>query len=129
VAEPRTCGQGLAEHSAIPRLLAELVDALAENLERHMPSLDLRDDAARAEHAVYERLAARHRGVAADLRSAAEDMAGRRDLPMGPHDMDVLGSPEVAQAFGRFVAAERELAAHLERSLAGDEAMLREMRR
>jgi hypothetical protein len=128
MAEPQTCGQGLAQHSAIPRLLGELVDALAENLERHMPALDLGDDAARVEHAAYERLAGRHRQIAAELRSVAEDMAGQRDLPMGPHDMDVIGSPEVAEAFAGFVAAERALAAHLQRSLEGDEAMLREMR-
>jgi hypothetical protein len=128
MAEPQTCGEGLAEHSAVPRLLAELVDALAENLERHMPALDLTDDDARAEHTAYERLAGRHRRIAADLHSAAEEMASHRELPMGPHDMDVLSSPAVADAFARFIAAERALAAHLERSLASDEQMLRRMR-
>lgn len=128
MAEPQTCGEGLAEHSAIPRLLAELVDALADNLERHMPALDLTDDGGRAEHAAYERLASRHRQIAADLQAAADDMAGQRELPMGPHDMDVIAAPAVAEAFARFVAAKRALAAHLERELAADERMLRELR-
>jgi hypothetical protein len=128
MAEPQTCGQGLAENAAIPRLLGELVDALADNLERHMPSLDVTDDAGRAEHSAYERLTGRHRRIADDLRAVAEDMASQRDLPGAPHDMQVLGSPAVAEAFDRFVAAERALAAHLEHSLSRDEQMLRAMR-
>ncbi len=117
-----------ANASGMAALLGELVDALAENLERHMPALDMGDDAGHAEHAAYERLAGRHRQIAAELRSVAEDMAGQSDLPMGRHDMDMIGSPEVAQSFARFIAAERELVAQLQRSLERDEALLREMR-
>jgi hypothetical protein len=128
MAEPQTCGQGLAEHSALPRTLGDLTDALAENLELHMRALDPADDAARPEHAAYASLAARHRHIAAQLRSVSEEMAGQRDLPMGRHDPDVLSSPEVLDAFARFIAAEREVATLLERWLERDDAMLRDAR-
>jgi hypothetical protein len=128
MAEPQTCGQGLAEHSALPRKLGELTEALAENLEIHMRALDPADEAAQAEHTAYASLVARHRGIAAELRSVSEEMAGHRDLPMGRHDEAVMSSPEVLDAFARFVGAEREVATLLEGWLEHDEAMLREAR-
>jgi hypothetical protein len=36
--DQRTCGKGLAEHSALPAKLGELTAAMAENLEIHMRS-------------------------------------------------------------------------------------------
>jgi hypothetical protein len=114
MAQPQTCGQGLAEHAALPRALGELIDALAENLAVHVRALDPDDEAAQAERAVYEGLAERHREIAAQLLAVAEEMASRRDLPMGRHDPEVLSSPEVVGAFERFVAAERAAADLLE---------------
>jgi hypothetical protein len=123
--EQQTCGKGLAENSVLPRKAGELIDALAENLELHLDALDRGDDAGRAEHDAYTSLAARHRRIAADLRSVSEEMAGYRDLPMAPHDMAVIGSPRIGEAFARFLAAEQELAAVLEAGIRRDEAMLR----
>jgi hypothetical protein len=122
--EQQTCGKGLAEHSALPRAAGALIDALAENLEVHLEALDREDDAARAEHDAYTSLAARHRAIAGALRSASDEMSGYRDLPMAPHDMAVMTSPRVGEAFARLVAAERELAAVLETSIRRHEAML-----
>jgi hypothetical protein len=128
VAEQQTCGQGLAEHSVIPRMLGELTDALAENLEVHLRALDLTDDAARAEHDAYVSLAAQHRQIAAQLQEVGEEMAGYRELPMGRHDERAMASPDVIETFTRFVAAERQLHAALEQGLERDEAMLRQAR-
>jgi hypothetical protein len=122
--EQQTCGKGLAEHSALPRAAGTLIDALAENLELHLEALDRANDAARAEHDAYTSLAARHRAIAADLRSVSEEMAGYRDLPMAPHDMAVMTSPRLGEAFARLVAAERELAAVLDAAITRHEAML-----
>ena len=41
VTDEPTCGKGLAEHSVVPRLMADLTDATAEVLERHTAALDL----------------------------------------------------------------------------------------
>jgi hypothetical protein len=128
VADQPTCGQGLAEHAAVPLALAKLIDALAENLERHMPALDLADDAARQEHDAYASLAAQHRQIAAQLREVGEEMAGYRDLPMGRHDEAQLASPELLDAFVRFVDVERDILALLEDGLKRDEATLRQAR-
>jgi hypothetical protein len=128
VAEQQTCGQGLAEHSVIPRMLGELTDALAENLEVHLRALDLTDDAARAEHDAYVSLAAQHRQIAAQLQEVGEEMAGYRELPMGRHDERAMASPDVIETFTRFVAAERQLHGALEQGLERDEAMLRQAR-
>ena len=45
--EHPTCGQGLAEHSALPAKLGELAAAMAENLEAHQDLLDVTDENAR----------------------------------------------------------------------------------
>jgi hypothetical protein len=50
--EPRTCGEGLAQRSALPARMSALTAAMAEVLETHQQTLDLTDDNARAEHRV-----------------------------------------------------------------------------
>jgi hypothetical protein len=124
MAEPQTCGQWVADHAVLPAMLAEVTEALADNLQVHMKALDLDDEAARQEHAVYLRLAEEHRQAAARLRALGQDMAAPRDLPMGGHDEQALAAPDVAEAFQRFVGAKQELAALLQRMLEDDRRML-----
>jgi hypothetical protein len=119
-----TCGKGLAEHSALPAKLAELENALAENLELHQKTLDLRDDNARKEHDAYIGLAKEHRDIAARLKATAERMAGYRDLPMGAHDEKALADPNLLDAFATFVKREEELLALLQRAVERDQQML-----
>ena len=122
--EQQTCGRGLAEHSALPARLAQVTEAMADNLQVHMPALDLDDDAARQEHSVYLRLAEEQRQSAARLRSVAGEMAAAGDLPMGRHDEQALASPEVAEAFRRFVQAKQELLALLQEMVSQDRQLL-----
>ena len=126
--EEQTCGRGLAEHSVLPAQLAEVTDAMADNLMAHMQALELDDEAARQEHAVYLRLAEEQRQAAGRLRAVAGGMAAARDLPMGRHDAQTMSSPEVADAFRRFVEARQELLAVLRRMAEQDQRMLAEMR-
>jgi hypothetical protein len=125
--EEQTCGRGLAEHSVLPAQLAEVTEAMADNLMAHMQALELDDEAARQEHAVYLRLAEEQRQAAARLRAVAGEMAAARDLPMGRHDPQTMASPEVAAAFRRFVTARQELLAVLQRMAEQDQRMLAEM--
>src|SRR5829696_2476596 len=125
--EQQTCGRGLAEHAELPARLAEVAEAMADNLRVHMQALELDDEPAREEHAVYLRLAEEQRQVAGRLRAVAGEMAAARDLPMGRHDLQTLSSPEVADAFRRFVAAKQELAATLGRMAEGDQRLLAAM--
>ena len=125
--EQQTCGRGLAEHSALPARLAEVVEAMAGNLQVHMQALELDDEPAREEHAVYLRLAEEQRQAAARLRAIAGEMAAARDLPMGRHDTQTLTSPEVGDAFQRFVTAKQELLVLLQRMVEQDRQMLAEM--
>ena len=127
MAEQPTCGQGLAEHAAIPAGIAEVAEAMADNLQLHMNALDLDDDAARQEHSVYLRLAEEYRQAATRLRVVGQEMAAQRDLPMGRHDQQALGSQEVAEAFRRFVTAKEELVAVLQRLLQQDQQLLAQM--
>ena len=62
--DQQTCGQGLAEHSALPAQLAEVTEAMADNLQVHMAALELDDEPARQEHAVYLRLVEEQRQAA-----------------------------------------------------------------
>ena len=125
--DQQTCGRGLAEHSALPARLAEVTEAMASNLQVHMQALELDDEPAREEHAVYLRLAEEQRQAAARLRAVANEMAAARDLPMGRHDAQTMSSPEVGDAFQRFVKAKQELLALLEGMVEQDRRMLAEM--
>jgi hypothetical protein len=122
--EQQTCGQGLAEHAPLPARLAEVADAMAGNLVVHMQALELDDEAARQEHAVYLRLAEEYRQAAGRLHGIAAEMAAARDLPMGRHDAETMTSPEVGHAFRRYVEAKQELAALLERMDEQDRRLL-----
>lgn len=126
--EQQTCGRGLAEHSALPARLAEVTEAMASNLQVHMQALELDDEPAREEHAVYLRLAEEQRQAAARLRAVANEMAAARDLPMGRHDAQTMSSPEVGDAFQRFVKAKQELLDLLQGMVEEDRRMLAEMR-
>ena len=125
--EPQTCGQGLAERSALPAQLAEVVEAMADNLHVHMQALELDDEPAREEHAVYLRLVEEQRQAAGRLRAVAGEMAAARDLPMGRHDEETMRSPEVGNAFRRFIEARQELQALLERMAEQDRQLLAQM--
>ncbi|HEY4791517.1 MAG TPA: hypothetical protein VIJ05_09350 [Actinomycetes bacterium] len=125
--EEQTCGQGLAENSVLPAQLAEVTEAMADNLQVHMQALELDDPSARQEHAVYLRLVEEQRQAAGRLRAVAGEMAAARDLPMGRHDTQTMTSPEVAHAFQRFVKAKQELLALLQRTADQDRRMLAAM--
>lgn len=122
-----TCGKGLAEHSALPEKLGELVGSVAEILEVHTEALDMTDENSRIEHAAYSELAESHRRIAAELTATAKRMAGYRELPMGRHDEAAMSGPRPVEAFDDFVTLERELAALLRDRLEEDQAMLAEM--
>jgi hypothetical protein len=124
--EEQTCGRGLAEHSALPARMAEVTEAMAGNLQVHMQALELDDEAARQEHAVYLRLAEEQRQAAARLRAVAGEMAAARDLPMGRHDESAMTSPEVADAFKQFVKAKQDLLVLLQGMAEDDRRMLAE---
>lgn len=128
MSEPSTCGQGLADSAALPAGLAQVSDAMAGMLERHMTALDMTDPAAAAEHAVYGELAAAHRRAADHLRAAADRMDAQRDLSMGAHDMAAIMHPATAQAFQTLVEAKRHLLTLLRDTVDEDEAMLEMMR-
>jgi CelD/BcsL family acetyltransferase involved in cellulose biosynthesis len=128
MADEQTCGHGLAEHSALLAKLGELTEALAGNLELHLRTLDLNDENARKEHAAYLKLAEKHRQIGVQLQAIGQEMAGHRDLPMGRHDQRAMSSPELAEAFEKFVNAEQELRSLLQARLEQDQRMLAEMR-
>jgi hypothetical protein len=122
-----TCGQGLAEHSALPAKLGELTAAMAQMLEVHQKALDLSDERSRKEQEAYLELTKDHRKVSTQLQTIAERMAGYRDLPMGRHDQKAMTAPIVSATFGRLVQLEQELLAMLQRQVAQDRQMLAAM--
>ena len=126
--EPQTCGKGLAERSELPARIATFLEALASLLEQHQKSVLTDDPSGAKERDAYASLASRYQGVARDLQSTAKEMAGYRTLPMAPHDISVLISPENAGAFDRVVAAERAVAELLESMLPRDQQILESMK-
>jgi hypothetical protein len=125
--EQQTCGKGLAENSALPAKLADVVEAMAGNLQVHMAALELDDEPARQEHAVYLGLVEEQRQAAGRLRAVAGEMAAARDLPMGRHDSETMRSPEVGDAFRRFIKAKQDLLTLLQRMAEQDQQLLAQM--
>jgi len=123
----QTCGKGLAENSALPAQLADVVEAMAGNLQVHMAALELDDEPAREEHAVYLRLVEEQRQAAGRLRAVAGEMGAARDLPMGRHDSETMRSPEVGDAFRRFIQAKQDLLTLLQRMAEQDQQLLAQM--
>ena len=123
----QTCGKGLAENSALPAQLAEVTEAIAGNLQVHMAALELDDEPAREEHAVYLRLVEEQRQAAGRLRAVAGEMAAAGDLPMGRHDSETMRSPEVGDAFRRFIKAKQDLLTLLQRMAEQDQQLLAQM--
>ena len=120
-----TCGMGVAANAVLPAKLAELMAARAEVLERHTRALDLTDPASRQELDAYTSLVRAHRAIANDLARLARQMAAFRDQPMGRHDLAVMADPSgQAEAFGRFVGIERQLAALLQTKLEEEQRLL-----
>lgn len=124
MAEPSTCGEGLAAHSELHAKLADLLAAVGRNLELHLTALDSDDEASRPEHEAYTRLVWQHRRLEEQLRSTADEMASYRELPMANHDPDVMGGPAVMEAFQLLVTREEELLALLRGWVERDRAML-----
>ena len=129
MADDMTCGKGLAKNAALPARLADVADAMAGLLEAHTRALDVTDEACRKEYDAYRRIAEDWRGAAPLLHAVATQMAGYRDMAMGPHDEAALSAPPFRDAFERFVAAERELAELLRGQLADYGPMLDDMKR
>jgi hypothetical protein len=120
-----TCGQGLAEHTALPLRFADVLGAVAENLELHLTALDPNDKQSRPEFNAYVALATQHRELESRLRALALQMEGYRDLPMAVHDMSVMTSPKIVQALERLVAQEESLTTLLRESVEQYRQMLR----
>jgi hypothetical protein len=129
MADEPTCGKGLAEHSALPAKLAELIGSVADNLEIHMKALDPSDANAMKERDAYESLTRQHRQIASLLRATAAEMAGYRDLPMGRHDEAAMSDPHLVDTFEELVSIRRETVELLQAMLEQEQAMLAHARR
>lgn len=125
MADQQTCGRGLAEHSAIPAKTSELMDRLGAMLEAHMTALELSDENARKEHDAYSALAGEFRDLSRRLRETATHMASYRDLPMGAHDMRVMSSSMMREAFEGYIRGAEAVVTLLQRSLERDRALQR----
>lgn len=129
MSEQPTCGEGLAAHAGLPSKLGELLTAVADVLEVHIHALDLTDERSRKEYEAYRDLARAHRLIGGQLTAMGERMMGYRDLPMGRHDMRMMGAAAARDAFRQFVEREQELVALLQLRLPQDRQMLEEMGR
>jgi hypothetical protein len=119
-----TCGEGLAANAELPSRLGDLVSAMADILEAHLPSLDITDEPSRVEREAYLDLVREHREVTLQLQAIADQMAGYRDLPMGRHFDEAMAAPPVPESFQRFVRVEQELLTYLRHRMQEDEEML-----
>ena len=117
-------GKGLAEQAALPAKLGALMASVAENLELHMKALDLKNKDARKEYKAYGNLAREHRSIAASLQAIAGELEGYRGLATGKPNEEVLLDPKILAAFGKFVKAEMQLIASLQKRMRRDSKRL-----
>jgi len=122
-----TCGKGLADRSALPAKLAELISAMVEVLETHQQAIEATDEKGKLELYVYVTLAQEFRRIGAHLQSAAAHMSEYRDLPMARHNPAKMADPKVVDAFTKFVKLEDELLALLRKETEKDRALLSTM--
>ena len=122
-----TCGRGLAANAELPSRLGDLVSAMADVLEAHLPALDITDEPSRVEREAYLDLVREHREAALQLRAIASQMAGYSNLPMGRHFEEAMAAPPVLESFQRFVAVEHVLLAYLQHRIEEDQEMLAAM--
>ena len=123
-----TCGMGLAQYSAIPARLGDLMASGAQVLELHGRALDLTDAGSRRELDAYASVARQHREIARQLHGLAKELAGYRGLPMGRHDREAMAHPLAASQFEKFVKREEELLTELQGRLEEDRLLLGTMR-
>jgi hypothetical protein len=122
------CGEGLAEKSALPIKVGQLIAAMADVLEVHMTALDLETENGREEHSAYVKLMKAQQEAADRMRATGEQMEGYRDLPAAMHDAEVMRSPQAAEALERFLELEDELLALLQEAVERDRQVLDELR-
>jgi hypothetical protein len=125
--EEFTCGKGLAESSALPRNLSNLLAAMAHVLEDHMQALDLNDANAKQEYDAYNSLVQKNREIVTRLTAVTDEMVGYRGLPMGRHDEERMLQPETLHAFETFVERKKVLSSYLQETLEEDQQMLDQM--
>jgi uncharacterized protein YndB with AHSA1/START domain len=125
--EVPTCGNGLAENSALPARFSELILAMAENLELHTKTLDLSDYNARLENEAYKKLVKTQRDIAERLMTLAGEMYSYYDLPIAKHDEKKLSDPKLAEAFKNFALLEREVISMLNKRIKKEEKILAEI--
>lgn len=126
--EQQTCGKGLAENSALPAKIGELIAAMAENLSVHMKALYPTDQNSRMEYDAYEELTKELRQIADQLRATANQMAEYHDLPMGRHDEKAMTHSRIGTAFENFVQYKQELMELLQQTQKRDYKLLDMMR-
>lgn len=123
MAEPATCGEGLAANAGLPAAISELLASLAAVFQGHLRALDPDDPTSRPEVSAYAGLARAHLDAAASLARIADQMRACRDLPDGIHNVAALAAPGgQAEAYSRYLAAQRDLASLLAARLAAAEA-------
>jgi hypothetical protein len=122
-----TCGQGLALNAELPSRVGDIVSAMADILEAHLPALDITDEPSRVEHEAYMDLIRESREAALQLQAIARQMTGYRDLPLGRHFEEAMAAPAMLEAFQRFVRVEQELVTYLQRRIEEDQEMLAAM--
>ena len=125
--EQQTCGKGLADRSALPAKIGELIAAMIETLEAHQETLEVEDENGMLELHAYVKLAQEFRCIATQLQATAEHMAGYRDLPMASHDAAKMAAPRVVAAFTKFVRLEDDLLVLLRHSIERDRTLLTTM--
>lgn len=127
MAEVTTCGQGLAHHAMLPRGMAALSRAVADNLTAHVAAVSGEDDAAGLERRAYGALAESYGDAARMLAAIADEMESRRDMPAADHDLGLLSSKDVTGAIEAMADAEDDLASLLRDLAAEHRAVLRDL--
>jgi hypothetical protein len=123
------CGAMLKSLEPLPTKFAELMTAVATNLDAHVAMLATsKDPSAQAEAAMFKKLADDHRALSAAASKAAADMDAGSKLAPAPHDMSKMDPAAMSAAMLKEATLSREMAALMVKDAEQTEKMVQTMK-
>ncbi len=122
-ADDKTCGQMIAERSALPAKMAQLMTAVTHMLDAHAKLMVAgKSKEGKKEAAELKKLSKLHAGLAANFKKTAEAMKKLYAMPGAPHDPAKMAEdPKVGEAMKELITSQKEMIALMQKDLAAME--------
>jgi hypothetical protein len=122
------CGDMIKNHVIFPTKMAELMTAIADNLEGHAKWMGTVKGSkeAKAEADALRKIAKDHRDLAAAMKKAAATMEKASSIAPAPHDMKTM-DPKAGESMMKQAALEKEIGGMMQKDASEMEKMVKGM--